>query len=167
MRHPWKQFRWGFLSLQRLGFHWLFMSPQGLFALSNPCVTLGSSFRWWFLSPQGLFLLLNPCVPRGSSFVDNFWVGSDLVFIVVFWVHRGCWRCRIHASPMEAVSLRISKSTTTQFSLIISESIGAVGAVKSMRHHWKQFRWWFLRPQGLFALSNLCVTHGSSFIEDF
>jgi hypothetical protein len=40
---------------------------------------------------------------------------------------------------VEAVSLRISKSTTTRFSLIISESIRAVCAVESMHHPWKQF----------------------------
>jgi len=40
-------------------------------------------------------------------------------------------RCRIHASPVEAVSLKI------------------------------------LKPQGLFALSNACVTSGSSLVEDF
>jgi hypothetical protein len=43
----------------------------------------------------------------------------------------GCLRCRIHASPLEAVSLKISEA------------------------------------EGLFALSNACVTSGSSFVEDF
>ena len=44
---------------------------------------------------------------------------------------------------MEVVSLMISESTTTLFSLIISETTG------------------------VFALSNPCVTRGSSFVEDF
>ena len=114
----WEQFRWWFLSWQWLSFHWCFLSPQGLFALSNPCLT------------------------RGSSFVED------------FWGHGGLLRCRIHASSVEAVSLRISKSTVTQFSLIISESTGVVCAVESMCHPWKQFRLWFLSQQGLFALSN-------------
>jgi hypothetical protein len=99
MCHPWKQFRWWFLR------------PQGLFALSNPCVTRGSSFvddflsrqrhsfEWWFLSLQGLFPLSNLCVTRGSSFVED------------FWGHTGCFCCRIPASPVEAVSLKISDTT--------------------------------------------------------
>jgi CMP-N-acetylneuraminic acid synthetase len=48
----------------------------------------------------------------------------------------GCLRCRILASPVEAVSLKIS------------EAAGVVSAVESMRHPWKQFRSRFLRPQG-------------------
>jgi hypothetical protein len=75
-RHPWKKF------------HWLFLRPQELFALSNPGVT------------------------PGSSFVDD------------FWGHRGCLRCRIHAWPVEAVSL------------IISEATWDVCAVESERHPW-------------------------------
>ena len=69
--------------------------PQGLFALSNACVTSGSIFVEGFLgrmgclrcqmhaSPveavllkiseaAGLFALSNPCVTRGSSFVEDF-----------------------------------------------------------------------------------------------
>jgi len=118
MRHPWKQFRWLFL--------WL----EGLFALSNPCVT------------------------RLRCFVDD------------FLVPRGCLRCRIHASPVEAVSLMISEAT------------GSDCVVESMRHPSKQFRWWFLsrqrlsfcgwflRAHGLIALWNPCVTHGRSFVDD-
>jgi len=94
-------------------------------------------------------------------------VSSDSVFIVVFWVHRGCLRCRIHASPVAAVSLRISQMAATLFLMITSQSTGAVCAIESMRHPWQQFRWWFLSPQGLFALSNPCVTRGSSFVDYF
>ena len=65
-----------------------------LLMISDSTATL---FLMLFLSPQGLFALLNPCVTRGSSFVDD------------FCVHRGSFHCRIHVSPMEAVSLRISK----------------------------------------------------------
>ena len=49
--------------------------------------------------PTWLFALSNPCVTRGSSFVDD------------FRSHRGCLRCRIHGSRVEAVSLMISKAT--------------------------------------------------------
>jgi hypothetical protein len=44
---------------------------------------------------------------------------------------------RIHASPVEAVSLTISEST------------GVVCDGESMPHLWKQFRWWFLSLQQL------------------
>ena len=42
--------------------------------------------------------------------------------------HMGSVRCQMHASPVEAVSLMISEAT------------GAVCAVESMGHEWKQFR---------------------------
>jgi len=58
----------------------------------------------------------NPCVTSGSIFVDDF--SSRM----------GCLRCRIHALSVEAVSLKIS------------EAAGAVCAVESMGHEWKQFR---------------------------
>jgi len=73
-------------------------------------------------------VLSNPCVTCGSSFVDD------------FRVPRGCLRCRIHASPVEAVLLMISESGVNQFSMMIFESAGAVCAVESMRHPMKQFR---------------------------
>jgi hypothetical protein len=56
MRQLWKQFHWWFLSQQQLNFH------------------------WWFFSQQGSCALTNPCVSYGSSFVDDFLVGSDSVF---------------------------------------------------------------------------------------
>jgi len=112
-------------------------------------------FRWWFLSQQGLIAVSNPCVTRGSSFVDY------------FWSHLGFLRCRIHASSVAAVLLKISQTAATLFSMIISESRGAVCAIESMRHPWQQFRWWFLSPHGLFSLSNPCVTRGSSFVDYF
>jgi hypothetical protein len=52
-------------------------------------------------------------------------------FVEDFRGRRGYLRCRIHASPVEVVSLKISES------------------------------------QGVFVLSNACVTRGSSFVEDF
>jgi hypothetical protein len=62
-----------------------------------------------------MFGLSNSCITSGSIFVDD------------FRIHRGCLRCRIHASPVEAVSL------------MISEPLGAVRAVESMCHQSKQF----------------------------
>jgi hypothetical protein len=129
-------------------FRWWFLSRQWL------------SIRWWFLSPQELYALSNPQVNRGSSFVDD------------FWVHRGCLRCRIHASPVEVVSLRIyesqglfvlsnhaspvealslmiSESTVTKFSVMIFKPAGVVCSVESTCQPWKQFRWWFLSRQQL------------------
>jgi hypothetical protein len=53
-------------------------------------------------------------------------------------------RWRIHMSPMEAVSVMISESTASPFSLTICESTWAVCDDESMRQLWNQFRWWFL-----------------------
>jgi hypothetical protein len=69
----------------------------------------------------------NHCVTHGSSFDDD------------FIVRRGCLGCRIHSSPVEAVSLMYSGSAATQFSNMIFDPKRAVGAVESMRHLWKQF----------------------------
>jgi hypothetical protein len=52
----------------------------------------------------------------------------------------GFFCCRIDLSPVEAASLMFSESATTQFSIMVSESVRAVCAVESMRHPWKQFR---------------------------
>jgi hypothetical protein len=52
----------------------------------------------------------------------------------------GCLRCRILASPVEAVSLKISEVVVESVSLKISEAPWAVCAVESLRHKWKQFR---------------------------
>jgi len=94
-------------------------------------------------------------------------------FVDDFWVPRGCLGCRIEASPVAAVSFKIS------------ESLGAVWAVESMHHPWKKFvevlwvsrgclRCWIQaslvaavllmisESLGLFGLSNPCVTPDSS-----
>jgi hypothetical protein len=151
MRQLLKQFRWWFLSRQWLSFRWLFQSQKRLCALTSPCVS------------------------SGTSFGDEFWGGSDSVFLHYFWVNRGGVRWRIHASVLEAVSVTISESVTTQFSLIVSDAIRAVCANESMRQLWTQFRCWILSrhrlgfpwlfqtQQGLCALTNPCVTCGSSF----
>jgi hypothetical protein len=166
MCHTWNQFsRW-------------FLTSEELFALPNPGLTRGSRFvdnclghrgclhcqihgspveavSLMFFTPQGLFAPWKPCVTHGSISVDGFWVDSDSVLVDDLWGHR-CWfRLRIHASPVKAVSLMISEAT------------GAVCAVQCLGHPWKQSRWWFLRPKMLIALSNPCVTRGSSFVDDF
>jgi len=81
--------------------------------------------------PEGLFALSNPRVTSGISFVED------------FRGRRGYLRYRIHASPVEALSLMIFESPATQFSLMIS------------------------KPTWLFTLSIACVTRSSSFIEAF
>jgi len=63
IRHLWKHFRGLYLSGKRLSFPWLFMSPKGLYWLTNPFVTCGSSFGGYL------------------------WVGSDSVFLVCLWVN--------------------------------------------------------------------------------
>jgi hypothetical protein len=117
--HLCKMFRWAFLSRKRLSFYWLFLRQQGMWALTNPRVTCG------------------------CDVVDDFGVDSGLVFIYYFYVNRGCERRWIHASPVEAVWLTISKSVADQFSLTISEST-RVG-----------------------VLTNTRVTCGSGFVDDF
>jgi len=134
-------------------------------------------FCWLFLSQQGLRALSNPRVTFERCFGDDFWVGTDSVFIDLLWVNKGC-KLRIHASPMEVVSVRISEATTTQFSLTISKSTGAVGVNESTRHLWNRFRWRFWsRSDSDFlniyestvacALKNPCVTSRSSFGDYF
>jgi hypothetical protein len=135
--------------------------------------------HWLFLSQHGLGALMNQRVTFRSCFVD------------FFWVKRGCERFWIHASLLEGVSVTISESAATQFSLTISDSVWAVGVDESTRHLWMVFRWWFLSPlwnqfrwwfqrrqwlnlhwlflsqQGLGALMNPRVTFGSCFVHDF
>jgi hypothetical protein len=106
-------------------------------------------FHWWFLSLQVLCTLSNQRVTFGIGFIDDFLLGSDLVFVYYFLVNRGCVRCRIQASPLQAVSLKISESAATQFLLTISESTGALCSDESKHHLLQRFRWWFLSRQRL------------------
>jgi hypothetical protein len=62
------------------------------------------------MSPQGVFGLSNACVTRDSSLIYYFYVPS------------GFLRCRIQASPVEAVLL------------VISDFLGAVWALESVDH---------------------------------
>jgi len=80
-------------------------------------------------------------------------------FVDDFLVPRGCLHCPMkmhwatvkrilhylkhtisHASPVEAVLLMIFEMAVTQFLSMILEATGAVCAVESLRHQWKQFR---------------------------
>jgi len=54
-------------------------------------------------------------------------------------------RIRIHGSPLETFSVRISERAETLFFLIIYESTCAVCVEDSMRHLQKQFRRLFVR----------------------
>ena len=60
-----------------------------------------------------------------------------------------CVRRQIQASTREAVSVMISKSVATQFSMKISESTSVVWADESTSYLWKQFHWRFLSSQRL------------------
>jgi len=75
---PWKQFGW------------LFLSPHGLFELSNPCVTGGSNLLMIPESLRGVCAFESIRDPW-EQFVDD------------FSVPKGCLRCLIHASPVGAV----------------------------------------------------------------
>jgi len=114
--HLWKEFRGVFLTIQRVRFPWLFMRQQGPCGLTNPFITCKKSFEGYL------------------------WVGSDSVFLDCLWVNRGCLCWRIHSSPVKGVSGAIFDSATSQFSLIVYELTGAVGADESIRHLWKEFR---------------------------
>jgi len=76
----------------------------------------------------------NPSFSWGSSFDDDFGVGSDSVLGVDFIVNMDCVLGRIQASDVKEVSVLISESGTTQFSLSISESTGYHWADESRRH---------------------------------
>jgi hypothetical protein len=80
---------------------------------------LWKQFPWWFLSRQ--------------------W----FTFPWLFLSREGLWALRNHASALELVSVMISESAATQFSLTICDSTGANCADESMCHLWKQFWWWF------------------------
>jgi len=108
-----------------------------------------TQFPWLFLSQQRMWALTNPNISYGSCFVDDFWIGVDWYCLGYFWVNRGCVHWQIHVSTMEAVLLMISKSASTQISLTISKSTGAVCADESMCRLLKLFLWWILRRQGL------------------
>jgi len=110
---------WRFPSRHRLSFCCLFLSQQGLRALPNPRVSFG-----WFLG-------------------DDFWVGSELVFVDYSWVNRGCGRSGIHASTSKSVLFTISETVVAKFPFTVSKSTGAGCADESRRHLWKLFHWWF------------------------
>ena len=68
---------------------------------------------------------------------------SDSFFGGDFRVKWDCVRWRIQASSREALSLMVSESAATKFSLAISESIGTLCNDESTRQLWKHYRWWF------------------------
>jgi hypothetical protein len=149
------QSRWWFLSRQWLSFHLRFQSQQGLCALPNPRVSLG------------------------STVVYGFWVGSYTAFSDDFRVNRECVRSWIQASAGDVVSVMLYESTATQFSLAILGSTGTLCANVSTRQPWKHCRllflsrqlhsfwWWFLSQQGLCARMNPDFSWGWSLVDAF
>ena len=123
MSQLWRQFRWLFLSCQLHCFRWRLPCQQGMCAQTKPNINYGSSFG------------------------DNFKTVNDLVFGDDFWVKWDCVRWWIQASSGETVSLIVSESAATQFSLAISESTRTLCTDESTRKLWKQCRWWFLSRQ--------------------
>jgi hypothetical protein len=123
--------------------------------------------------------LKNPLVTFGTCFVDDFQGATDSLFVDFFWVNRGCEHFRIHASPLESISLMNSESAVAQFSLTVSKSTGAGRAEESTCHLWNligwwfhsrhrlSFRWLFLSQQGLRPLPNPRVTFGRFLGDDF
>ena len=90
--------------------------------------------QWRFSSHLGLCAQTHPDVRCGGSLVDDFWVVSYSVFGDDYRVNRDCARRRNQASAVEEVSLMISESAATLFSLSISESTRYLWADKSRRH---------------------------------
>jgi len=84
-----------------------FLRPEGLFAMSNPCLTCGSSFVDDFWGHMGYLRCRIHASPVQAIFINVFWVRCDSVLLDDFWAHMGSLRCRINASPVEVVSLMI------------------------------------------------------------
>jgi hypothetical protein len=118
-RHLCNLFHWRFPRRHRLCFRWLFLCQQRLRALTNPRVTCGSGFH------------------------DDFWAGSESVFVDYFSVNRCCGRWRIQTSPLESVSLMI------------------------WRRQWLSFHKQFLSHQRLGVLTNPRVTFERFLGDDF
>jgi hypothetical protein len=117
----------------------------------------GLGFPWLFMSQQRLCALRNPCITSESSFGGYFWVGSDSVFLVSFWVNRGCGCWSFHWSTLETVLVMTSEWTATQFSLTVYESTGAMWADESMGQLWKSFGNDIWVGNDSVSLDSLCV----------
>jgi len=87
-------------------------------------------------------------------------------------------RCRIHASPVEAVLLKISEAVwlfalsnpcVTSRSVFGDDIGGRKGCLRCRIHASlvEAVSMNISEAAGLFALSNPCVTRGSSFVDDF
>jgi len=100
-------------------------------------------FRWLFLSQQGLRALSNPRIPFLRFFGDDFPVNTDSDFVDFLWVNSGYESFLIHASSLKGFSLTISQSALTLFSLTFSQSTGVMSASQSTHRLWKVFRWQF------------------------
>jgi len=117
------RFRWPFLSQQGLrallnpcvtfgscfiDFFWVNSGCEHFHIQASPLegvsVTIShpapTPFSLTFSKSRGLPALLNTRVTFERCFVDDFWGGSDLVFVDYFWVNKGCGRWRKHASPL-------------------------------------------------------------------
>jgi hypothetical protein len=114
-----KQYRLWFLSTQQLSFPWLFMSQNGLCAVTNSCVIIGNSFG------------------------DDFWVGSDLVFLDYLWVNMGCVQWWIQAQHCKQFCWWFLNRYRLRFPIL------------------------FLSQPGHRALMYPCVSCGSCFGDDF
>jgi len=114
-----------------------------------------------------------------NRFRSRFWRRQWLNFHWQFLSQHGLGVQKNPLVTFGTVSLTISKSPSTQFSLTFSKSTGAASTSESTRHLWKVFRWWFLSrqrtsfrwlflsQQGQLVLTNPRVTFGISFVHDF
>jgi len=142
-RHLVKVFQWWFLSRQQLSFLWLFLSQLGLWALTNPHVSFGSSFVVFFWVNRG-------CEPFRIH-------ASPLEGASVM----------ISRSAPTLFSLTFSESTGA-----VTSSESTRHLWKALRwwfpgRHRLYFRWLFLSQQGLSPLPSPCVTFERRFGDDF
>jgi len=187
--HLRKQFRWRYLSLQRLSFRSLFLSQLGLCALTNPSVTCWSSFvdDFWVNRGSVRCQIHASLLEADSLMILN---RQRLNFPWLFLSRHGlcvvtnprftCRSCFVDDLWVDSDSVLLDYlSSMEELSLMIFESTEVVYATESTRHLWKQFHWWFLSRQrlsfrwlflsqhGLFTLPNPHVTFESCFVDVF
>jgi hypothetical protein len=149
-----KKFRWWFQSRERLIFRWWFPSQVGLCALTNPDIIWGSIAidGFWVVATKfslAIFESLGTLCAEESTrqlWTQCCWWCLTRQLLSFWWwflINQDCMRGQIQSSPVVAVSLIISQSAESQFSVTITEWTGTVGTDETKRQLGKQFRWRF------------------------
>ena len=145
MRHPWQQFVADF---------WV---PTGCLGCKIHA-SAARAVRWWFLTPYGLFGLSNPCVTRDSS---SLMISKSLRLFGLSnpWVTRDS-SSLLFSKSLRLFGLSNPCVTRDSSSLMISQSVGAVWAGEFIRHPWQEFVGDIWVPRGYSA----CRIHASAAI---